>query len=141
MAKMITRISMIHLIWLAGSIQAAVVISNFAIPGMLHVRQGMSPVPKFLRQVFYVHWFYIVFILAFFSALCFGFASELAGATPLGRFVSAVLAAFWLLRIALQWFYYDAETRRLHRALDILYSVSLVALVMIFGSAALKHYQ
>jgi len=48
------------------------------------------------------------------------------------------MAAFWLLRIGLQIFYYDPEIRRQNRALDTLYMVALVALVAVFGTAALR---
>ena len=92
--------------------------------------------PVLLKQVFYVHWLYIVIVVGLFSVLCFGFASELSGASSLGRFLSAFMAAFWLLRIGLQWLYYDTSTRRQYKVLDALYTCSLFALVGIFGWAA-----
>lgn len=45
---------------------------------------------------------------------------------------------FWLLRIVLQIFYYDRELRRENRGLDLRYVGSLIALVAIFGIAALR---
>ena len=77
--------------------------------------------------------FVIVLVVSLFSALCFGFARDLAGGSPLGRFLSAFLGVFWMLRIFLQCFYYDSEVRRANRALDTLYLLSLVSLVGIFG--------
>ena len=91
-----------------------------------------------MRQIFYVHWVYIVIVLGMFAALCFGFAPELAGASGLGRFLSGFMAGFWLLRIALQIFYYDREIRRENRGLDLLYVASLIVLVLIFGMAAVR---
>jgi hypothetical protein len=84
-----------------------------------------------------VHWIYIVIGLGMFAGLCFGFAPDLAGASALGRFLSGLLAGFWLLRLVLQIFYYDREIRRENRELDILYVASLIVLVLIFGLAAL----
>ena len=81
-------------------------------------------------------WVYIVLTVAWFSALCFGFAHELAGASALGRFLSVFMAGFWLLRILLQCFYYDRGVRRAHRLLDALYTVSLLILTGIFGWVA-----
>jgi len=49
----------------------------------------------------------------------------------------AFMGAFWLLRIVLQWFYYDREIRRANRWLDALYLTGLVALSAIFGWAAI----
>ena len=124
------------LIWVAGIVYLGIFAANIPLPRRLRVRERLAGVPRFLRQIFYVHWIYIVIVLGLFAALCFGFASELAGASPLGRFLSAFMAGFWLLRIGLQVFYYDAEVRRENKALDALYLTSLTALVVIFGGAA-----
>jgi hypothetical protein len=128
-----TVASAIHLIWIAGAIHAGIVLANIPLPHRLRVRENLKNVPVFLRQIFYVHWFYIVLVVGLFSALCFAFARELAGASPLGRFLSAFMAGFWLLRIFLQCFYYDREVRRANRVLDSLYLVSLIPLVGILG--------
>ncbi len=95
----------------------------------------MACAPRFLRQIFYVHWTYIVIVLSLFATLCFGFPRELAGASSLGRFLSGFITAFWLLRILLQIFYYDHAVRRDNRVLDMLYVVALIVLVTIFGVA------
>lgn len=129
---------MIRAIRGAGVVQAGIVAANFSLPRKLRVGQGMAGVPKFLRQIFYVHWVYIVIIVGLFAALCLGFAPDLAGASGLGRFLSGFMAAFWLLRIALQLFYYDGEVRRQNRGLDMLYLGSLIVLVLIFGIAAAR---
>jgi len=129
---------MTRAIWGAGAVHLGIIAANVPLPGRLRVRERLAGVPPFLRQIFYVHWLYIVIVLGMFAALCFGFARELAGATAMGRFLSAFMAAFWLLRIALQVFYYDREIRRQNRTLDALYMVSLVVLVLVFGTAALR---
>jgi len=126
----------IHMVWIAGAIHAGIVLANAALPGRLRVRENLRDLPVFLRQIFYVHWIYIVLVVGFFSALCFAFARDLAGASPLGRFLSAFLCGFWLLRIFLQYFYYDRDLRRANRALDSLYVLSLIALTGIFGFVA-----
>ena len=83
-----------------------------------------------------MHWIYIVLVVGFFSALCFEFARDLAGASTLGRFLSAFICGFWLLRIFLQCLYYDRDLRRANRVLDSLYVSSLIALIAIFGFVA-----
>lgn len=108
-----------------------------SLPGMLQVQENLTGVPKFIRQVFYVHWVYIVLIVGFFAVLCFGFAHDLMGASPLGRFLSAFMTGFWVLRIALQWFYYDYTLLRKHRVLYITYTVALVMVVAVLGAVAI----
>jgi hypothetical protein len=127
-----------ELIWRAGVVHVGIIAANIPLPGRLRVHERLAGVPRFVRQIFYVHWLYIVIVLGLFAALCFGFASELAGASCLGRFLSGFIAGFWLLRIVLQIFYYDPEMRRENRGLDLLYVGSLIVLVGIFGAAALK---
>jgi len=129
-------LTQIRLIWVAGAIQASIVLVNGILPSRLRVRDSMRPVPTFIRQIFYVHWVYIVLIVGLFSTLGFGFAHELT-ASRLGRFMGAFMGVFWRLRIVLQWFYYDREIRRANRWLDALYRTGLVALSAIFGWAAI----
>src|SRR5580692_2169449 len=129
---------MMRAIWGAGCVHVGIIAANIPLPSKLRVRERLAGVPRFVRQIFYVHWLYIVIVLGMFAALCFGFARELAGATAMGRFLSAFMAAFWLLRIGLQVFYYDREIRRQNRVPDALSMVALVVLVAVFGVAALR---
>jgi hypothetical protein len=129
---------MVRAIWAAGAVHVGIILGNIPLPGRLRVRERVAGLPRFVRQIFYVHWIYIVIVLGMFAGLCFGFAPELAGASALGRFLSGFMAAFWLLRMGLQIFYYDADVRRENRGLDLLYLGSLIALVGIFGAAAVR---
>ena len=127
---------MTRMIWFAGFVHLGIIAANVPLPGRLRVREKLAGVPLFIRQIFYVHWIYIVIVLGLFAGLCFGFAPELAGASALGRFLSAFMAGFWALRIVLQLGYYDREVRRENRVLDLLYVGSLAVLVCVFGVAA-----
>jgi hypothetical protein len=129
---------MVRAIWGAGFVHVGIILANIPLPARLRVQERLAGVPRFVRQIFYVHWIYIVIVLGLFAALCFGFAPELAGGSGLGRFLSAFIAAFWLLRIGLQVFYYDRAVRRENRGLDLLYLGSLAVLVAVFGMAALQ---
>ncbi|HKS74620.1 MAG TPA: hypothetical protein VJQ82_15565 [Terriglobales bacterium] len=129
--------SLIDAIRFAGCIHLAIIAANVPLPGKLKTKEHLRAVPRFIRQIFYVHWIYIVLVLGLFSVLCLGFPSELAGGSRLGAFLSAFLAAFWLLRVVLQWTYYDREVRRANRVLDAAYGLALLVLVVIFSAAAL----
>ena len=129
---------MTRAIWGAGVVHGGIILANVPLPRRLQVRARLANVPRFLRQIFYVHWVYIVIVLGLFAALCFGFARELAGASVIGRFLSAFMAGFWLLRIMLQILYYDRQMRRENWGMDMLYLGALVVLVLVFGIAALR---
>lgn len=128
--------TMIRAIRGSGFVHLGILVANIPLPGKLRVRERLAEVPRFVRQIFYVHWVYIVIVLGLFASLCFGFARELAGGWALGRFLSGFMAAFWLLRIALQLFYYDPALRRENRALAWLYLLSLAVPVLVFAAAA-----
>ena len=127
---------LVEAIRVAGAVQLLIIAVNIPLPGKLHVREQLRTAPRFIRQIFYVHWAYIVLVLGLFSALCLGFPAELAGASGLGRFLSAFLATFWSSRLAVQWMYYDRNMRRANRTLDSLYLVALVILSIVFALAA-----
>jgi hypothetical protein len=130
--------TLIWLVWTAGAVQLALIIGNVFLARKLNVRDDLLRVPGILRQIFVVHWLYIVFVLFCFTGLCFFFAPELAGASGLGRFLSAALAAFWLLRIPLQFFYYDPGLRRRHRVGDAAYLAAISYLAAVFSLATLR---
>lgn len=132
---------MIRSVWAAGTLHLGIMAANIPLPARLRTRERLAGVPRFVRQIFYVHWIYIVIVLGLFAALCFGFAPELVGASMLGRFLSGFMAGFWLLRIVLQVFYYDREIRRENRALDAMYLGALAVLVVIFGVATLSRVE
>jgi hypothetical protein len=128
---------LVLLIWVAGAVQLVILAANFVLPGKLQCRENLARVSPMIRHVFIVHWIYIVGILAIFSAICFGFAFDLAGGSALGRFLCSAMAIFWLPRIPIQLFVYDAELRREHRLGDVAMLLAISFIVLVFGVAAL----
>ena len=51
---------MVEAIRVAGAIQLVIIAVNLPLPGKFHVRDELRTAPRFIRQVFYVHWAYIV---------------------------------------------------------------------------------
>ncbi|MGB2889960.1 MAG: hypothetical protein WBC04_19870 [Candidatus Acidiferrales bacterium] len=123
---------------IAGVVQVAIIAANFVLPKKLRCRENLASVSPIIREIFVVHWVYIVFVLGIFASLCFWFAPELAGASPLGRFLAAVMAVFWLLRLPVQLFFYDRETRRQNRLADAVFIAAVSYLGIVFTAAALK---
>jgi hypothetical protein len=84
-----------------------ILLANIPLPKKLRCRENLARVSPMIRAVFIVHWAYIVLVLGIFIALCFGFASDLAGGSRLGRFLSTCMAIFWLARVPVQLFFYE----------------------------------
>lgn len=124
-------------LWVAGVLQLAIAFANFALPGKLKYRQNLARVAPIIRQIFVVHSGYIVGIVLLFATITFGFAADLASGRGLGRFLAAAIAVFWICRIPVQIFYYDAALRRDHRAGDTAITLSFLFLAATYMAAAL----
>jgi hypothetical protein len=129
--------AMVSYLWVAGGVQLSIAVSNLWVPRILHYRDNLAKVSAIVRQVFTVHAIYLVLVLLAFSALSIFFAPELAGANSLGRFLSAFLAVFWLLRVFLQFAYYDRALRAKCRLGDIAYTLAISSLSIVYGVTAL----
>lgn len=101
--------SLVPFIWAAGAAQLAIAAANFSLPARLRYRENAARMSPILQQISVVHWVYIAGVLVIFSGLCFFFAPQLASGSPLGRYLSATLAIFWLSRCVVQLFYYDKD--------------------------------
>ena len=128
---------LIELLWIAGVVQLLILAANFVLPKKLGCREHVARMSPMIREIFIVHWAYIVLILGVFSVLSLSFAHDLAGSSPLGRFLSAVIAVFWLLRVPIQLFFYDPEIRRQNRLGDLVFLAAFSYLGIVFGAAAL----
>jgi hypothetical protein len=125
--------------WLqaAGAVHVVILGANFVLPKKLSCRENLARVSPMIREIFIVHWAYIVLVLGIFASLCFWFAPELAGASGLGRFLSGFIAVFWLARVPTQLFFYDPEIRRQNRFGDVIFLLAFSYLGVVFAIAAL----
>jgi hypothetical protein len=123
-------------LWIAGLIQMAIFLANFYLPFKLKYRQNISTLAPFFRQVFITHAGYVADVVLLFSTITFVFAADLVSGHGLGRFLAAAMCVFWVCRIPLQLFYYDASIRRANRAGDMTMIVALLFLAVTYGAAA-----
>ena len=130
--------SLIPWVWAAGALHVVILGANFVLPKKLGCRENLARVSPMIRTVFIVHWGCIVLVLGIFASLCFWFAPELAGASRLGRFLSAFIALFWLVRVPIQFFFYDPEIRKQNRFADVIFLIAFSYLGVVFAVAALR---
>jgi hypothetical protein len=124
-------------VWIAGGLHLLVASVNFFAPRKFRYRENLQKVSPIVREIFIVQNAYIVYFLVVFALLCFLFAADLAGGSPLGRFLSGCLALFWGVRILLQLFFYDRELRRQNRLFDCLFLATYLYLTAVFVVGAL----
>ena len=130
--------STIALFWAAGVIQIGDALVNLALPKPLRCRENLAKVSPMIRQVFLVHWFYVLLVLVMFGAVCLLCAPELAAGGPLAHVLCGGMAVFWGLRVPIQLLVFDKSFRRRHRAADAAFVAGSAFLAALFAGAALE---
>lgn len=129
------------LLFVGGLLHFVILIASALTPRLLDWRANLAVLHPFLRRLFWVYGCFIVLVIGSFGVLTLVHADELASGAPLPRTVCAIIAFFWLARLGVQFFVFDARPfittafRRLgYHGLTLLFA----ALVFIYGSAALN---
>jgi hypothetical protein len=129
------------LLLVGGLLHFVILIASALTPRVLDWRANLAALHPFLRRLFWVYGSFIVLVIVSFGALTLFHADELASAAPLARSICAVIAIFWLARLAVQFFVFDAKPFLTTTFLRVGYhglTLLFVALVSIYGCAALN---
>jgi hypothetical protein len=123
-----------------GLVQLAILTASALVPGALDWRRQLQPLDKLLRQLIWVHGGFIVLVITGFGLLSLLLPGPLADGSPLARGISGLIALFWLARLAIQFFVFDARPYLRNSWLRCGYyglTVSFAYLAGVFGWAAL----
>jgi hypothetical protein len=129
--------------WLliGGLSHLAVLGASALTPRVLDWRTNLATLPPFLRRLFWVYGCFIVLVVISFGVVTLLNADELASGAPLPRSVCAMIALFWLARLGVQFFVFDARPFLTTPLLRLGYhglTLLFTALVFIYGCAALN---
>jgi len=127
-------------LYLGGICHFGILIASATAPRALNWRENLTPLPKLLRQMFWVYGSFIVLMIVSFGTLSLIHAETLVEATPLARSVCAVIAVFWTVRLAVQFFVFDAKpflTNAIYRIGYHGLTAVFILLVTIYGWGAL----
>lgn len=94
---------------IGGGLQLAILSAGALVPKVLDWRRILKPLPRLMQHLFWVYGAYIMLMIASLGVLSLTFADELAGGETFGRAVAAFIALFWSLRLAIQFFLFDAR--------------------------------
>jgi hypothetical protein len=87
------------LLQIAGLLHLCLICAGASMPKAVNLRQHLSALPPFLRQLFFVYFSFIGLMLVGFGALTFLFAPAMAAGEPVARGLCVLLTAFWSLRL------------------------------------------
>jgi hypothetical protein len=97
------------LLLVAGLLHFAILIASALVPRVLDWRANLAPLNSFLRRLFWVYGVFIVLMIIGLGTLTLLNARAMAAGEPVARSLSAFIAIFWLARLAVQWFVFDAS--------------------------------
>ena len=129
------------LLLIGGLLHFVILIASALTPRVLDWRANLAALHPFLRRLFWVYGCFIVLVIISFGGLTLLNADELASGAPLSRSVCAIIAIFWLARLAVQFFVFDARPFLTTTFLRLGYhglTLLFAALVFIYGCAALN---
>ena len=129
------------LLLLGGLLHFVILIASGLAPRVLDWRANLAALHPFLRRLFWVYGCFIVLVIISFGALTLVNAGELASGARLSRSICAIIATFWLARLAVQFFVFDARPFLTTTFLRLGYhglTLLFAALVFIYGSTALN---
>ncbi len=124
---------------LGGAVHFAILLASVQVPRVLDWRCQLALLTPFLRRLFWVYGVFIVLVIVGFGTLSLVCSGELASRTPLARAVCAFIAVFWLARLAVQFWVFDARpylTTRLYRWGYQALTLAFAYLTFVYGWAA-----
>jgi len=124
-----------------GLLHFVILIASALTPRLLDWRTNLAALHPFLRRLFWVYGCFIVLVIISFGALTLLHSDELASGDSFPRAVCAMIAIFWLARLAVQFFVFDVREFLTTTFLRLGYhglTLLFTALVFIYGCAALN---
>ena len=129
------------LLLIGGVLHFVILIASALTPRVLDWRANLAALHPFLRRLFWVYGSFIVLVIVSFGIVTLFHADELASGASFPRAVCGIIAIFWLARLGVQFFVFDAKPfltttflRFGYHGLTLLFA----ALVFIYGCAAIN---
>lgn len=116
------------LIILAGIGHIVLCVGSLLIPKMLQWKQHLGTLQPLLRQMFWTYAAYILVINFCFGVVSLAGTDELLSGSFLAKSLTLFISAYWLTRIAIQFFYFD----RTHAPKGAIYTFGEIALILLF---------
>ena len=128
------------LIRIGGVLHLGILIASALVPGALEWKRELEKLRPLSRQLVWVHGVFIVLTIIGFGVISLVAPADLASGTTLARAFCAFVAIFWLARLGVQFFVFDATPFLTRPFLKVGYhalTVVFFILVVIYGYAAL----
>jgi hypothetical protein len=132
----------IHL-QIVGVLQIALALAHIGFPRRFGWRAETARLSLLTRQIFYVHAFFICFILVLFGMLNLLCVDELLKPGLLARAVLSGITLFWATRWVIQFFVYDSQLWKGHRfntVMHIVFATLWTYFASVYGLALWRQF-
>jgi hypothetical protein len=133
--------SLTLLLQIAGAMHLGLICAGALMPRAVHLREYLTPLPVFIRRLFWVYYTFIGLCLVSFGALTVAFAGELASGAALARAICVFLTAFWTLRLVAATFVFDVRPYLVNKYFRLGYhatNAAFIYLPIVYALAAWK---
>src|SRR4051812_13862823 len=100
---------MVSLLMIAGVCQFGILVASALVPKVLRWGTELRQLSPLCRHLVWTHGAFIVLVIVGFGVLSVALPGELARGTALGRGVCGFIGVFWLVRLGIQLFLFDAR--------------------------------
>ncbi len=128
------------LIFISGILHLGTLIGSAQVPKELDFKNELPKLSPMLRHWILTAGVYVVINLIAFGLISLFFAGPLASGTPLARAFCAYVAVFWMIRLLIQFFLFDAKPYLRNWFLKVGYHGLTIVFTwhtLVFGYAAL----
>ncbi len=98
-----------HLIFLGGVCHFGILLASALVPRVLDWKTELQRLSALSRHLIWTHGVFIVLVIIAFGAISVLCTRDLAQGTRLARAFCAFVSIFWLARLAIQLFLFDAK--------------------------------
>jgi hypothetical protein len=97
------------LILIGGVLHFGILLASACVPQVLDWRRELAKLDPLSRQLVWVHGAFIVLVIVGFGVLSVALPEQLASGSLLARGVCGLVALFWIARLGVQFFVFDAK--------------------------------
>ena len=136
-----TTFTLSRLLLAAGVLHLGITTAGLTMTLVLDWRRNLAALDALTRDIIWTHGGFVLMTIVGFGAVSLAFPHALASGDPLARAVCGFIAAFWLVRLFIGFFLFDATPHLTSLPLKLGYhglTVVFTFFVFCYGAAALS---
>jgi hypothetical protein len=129
---------------IVGTLLLLLAFAHLFFPKRFGWKTDLAKLTLLNRQVFLVHAFFISLVLVLFGLLSLAYTGTILQPSPLARIVLAGLVMFWVARLFIQFFVYDArlwQGNHFNTTMHVFFSLMWTYYVAVYATALWRQYQ